>query len=53
MNLELVRLEGMLNNQGFLTKAPAAKVNEITARSCELKEMIANLDNQKESILNM
>ena len=53
LNLELIRLDGMLNNQGFLTKAPASKVNEITSRSNELKEMIANLDSQKENILNM
>lgn len=53
LNLELVKLEGMLNNQGFLTKAPEAKVNEIRTRSNELKEMITNLDNQKQNILSM
>ena len=53
LNLELTKLEGMLNNQGFLTKAPSNKVEEIKTRSHELKTMIANLDNQKENILQM
>ena len=53
LNLELTKLEGMLNNQGFLTKAPEAKVVEIRTRSGELKEMISNLDNQKQNILSM
>ena len=53
IQLELTKLEGMLANQGFLTKAPEAKVKEIKTRSEELKGMISNLDNQKESILSM
>ena len=53
LNLELNKLEGMLNNQGFLTKAPESKVVEIRTRSSELKEMISNLDGQKQNILNM
>ena len=53
LNSELTKLEGMLNNQGFLTKAPEAKVKEIKTRSYELKEMISNLDGQKQSILSM
>ena len=53
LNLELVKLEGMLNNQGFLTKAPEVKVKEIKIRSEELKVMISNLDSQKQNILSM
>jgi len=53
LNLELIKLEGMLNNQGFLTKAPEVKVKEIKSRSEQLKEMISNLDNQKENILSI
>ena len=51
--LELTRLQGMLNNQGFLTKAPASKVEEIKNRSNELTTMITNLENQKKAILEM
>ena len=53
LNIELTKLSGMLNNQGFLTKAPSDKIAEIKTRSNELKEMISNLDSQKESILSM
>jgi valyl-tRNA synthetase len=53
LSLELTKLSSMLNNQGFLTKAPSNKVEEIKTRTGELQEMISNLDNQKESILNM
>ena len=53
LNLELTRLNGMLSNQGFLTKAPANKVEEIKNRVNELTTMLDNLSNQKENILSL
>ena len=53
LNLELTRLNGMLSNQGFLTKAPANKVEEIKNRVKELTTMLDNLSNQKENILSL
>ena len=53
LSLELTKLSSMLNNQGFLTKAPTSKVEEIKIRTNELETMISNLDSQKESIINM
>ena len=53
LNTELIKLSGMINNPGFLAKAPANKVEETKVRVSELQNMINNLNTQKENILNM
>ena len=53
LNTELLKLEGMINNPGFLAKAPASKVEETKVRVNELHNMVNNLLTQKESLLNM
>lgn len=53
LNTELLKLEGMINNPGFLAKAPANKVEETKVRVNELHNMVNNLLTQKESLLNM
>ena len=44
VNAEYTKLSAMLNNQGFITKAPEAKVKEIKDRVEELTGMIKNLE---------
>lgn len=44
VNAEYIKLSAMLNNQGFITKAPEAKVEEIRDRVEELTEMLKNLE---------
>ena len=41
---ELDKLNGMLNNQGFITKAPEAKVKEIRDRVEELNEILSGIE---------
>jgi len=40
----------MLNNQGFITKAPEAKVNEIKARVSELNEILSGIGKRIEAM---
>lgn len=47
---EFEKLNAMLNNQGFITKAPEVKVNEIKARCEELKEILSNIEKRAESM---
>ena len=51
LKVELVKLEGMINNPGFLAKAPASKVEETKIRVSELQSMINNLQMQKNNLL--
>ena len=44
VNAEYTKLSAMLNNQGFITKAPEAKVKEIKDRVEELTGMLKNLE---------
>ena len=44
VNAEYTKLSAMLNNQGFVTKAPEAKVKEIKDRVEELTGMLKNLE---------
>jgi len=53
LNAELMKLSGMINNPGFLAKAPASKVEETKVRVNELQSMINNLNTQKENLINM
>jgi len=53
LNTELVKLSGMINNPGFLAKAPANKVEETKVRVNELQSMINNLLTQKNNLINM
>ena len=53
LNAELIKLSGMINNPGFLAKAPANKVEETKVRVNELQSMIDNLNSQKENLINM
>jgi valyl-tRNA synthetase len=53
LNTELVKLSGMINNPGFLAKAPANKVEETKIRVNELQSMIDNLLTQKNNLLSM
>ena len=53
LNTELMKLSGMINNPGFLAKAPADKVEETKVRVSELQSMINNLNTQKENLMNM
>lgn len=48
--LEFNKLDAMLNNQGFVTKAPEAKVNEIRNRCEELKTILGNIEKSMESL---
>ena len=43
----------MINNPGFLAKAPADKVEETKVRVSELQSMINNLLTQKNNLINM
>ena len=43
----------MINNPGFLAKAPADKVEETKVRVNELQSMINNLLTQKNNLINM
>ena len=47
---EFEKLNAMLNNQGFITKAPEAKVNEIRNRCEELKEVLDNINKRADSL---
>jgi len=53
LNTELIKLSGMINNPGFLAKAPANKVEETKVRVNELQSMINNLMTQKDNLINM
>ena len=53
LNTELLKLEGMINNVGFLAKAPANKIEETRARVNELHVMVNNLLVQKENLIKM
>ena len=53
LNTELIKLSGMINNPGFLAKAPANKVEETKVRVNELQSMIDNLVIQKNNLINM
>ena len=53
LNTELMKLSGMINNPGFLAKAPANKVEETKIRVSELEAMINNLMTQKNNLINM
>ena len=53
LNTELMKLSGMINNPGFLAKAPANKVEETKIRVSELQSMIDNLVTQKNNLINM
>ena len=48
-----MKLSGMINNPGFLAKAPADKVEETKIRVNELQSMIENLNVQKENLLSI
>ncbi len=48
--LEFNKLDTMLNNQGFVTKAPESKVNEIRNRCEELKNILGNIDKSMEGL---
>ena len=47
---EFDKLSAMLNNQGFVTKAPEAKVNEIRNRCEELKTILGNIEKSMEGL---
>ncbi len=47
---EFGKLSAMLNNQGFVTKAPEAKVNEIRNRCEELKAILGNIEKSMEGL---
>ena len=47
---EFDKLSAMLNNQGFVTKAPEAKVNEIKNRCEELKVILGNIEKSMEGL---
>ncbi len=53
LNTELSKLEGMINNPGFLAKAPINKIEETRARVNELHSMVNNLLVQKENLIKM
>ncbi len=47
---ELDKLNAMLNNQGFVTKAPENKVKEIRDRVLELNEILGGIEKRIESM---
>ena len=47
---EFDKLSTMLNNQGFVTKAPETKVNEIRNRCEELKAILGNIEKSMEDL---
>ena len=47
---EFDKLNTMLNNQGFVTKAPETKVNEIRNRCEELKAILGNIEKSMEDL---
>ena len=47
---EFDKLNTMLNNQGFVTKAPEIKVNEIRNRCEELKAILGNIEKSMEDL---
>ena len=47
---ELDKLNAMLNNQGFITKAPEAKVKEIRDRVAELNEILSGVEKRIEAL---
>ncbi len=51
LNTELTKLSSMINNPGFVAKAPASKVEETKVRVNELTNMIKNLNIQKENLM--
>ena len=51
LNTELTKLSSMINNPGFVAKAPASKVEETKVRVTELTNMINKLNIQKENLM--
>ena len=47
---EKLKVDGMANNPGFISKAPKAKVEEIQARARELEENLKNIEQRIESL---
>ena len=48
--LEMEKIDGMLNNEGFINKAPAQKVQEIRNRKQELTEKLNNIEERVKQI---
>ena len=47
---EKLKVDGMANNPGFISKAPKAKVEEVQARARELEENLKNIEQRIESL---